>query len=359
MSSASVTCPIESLPVAAACADARLNVRAANAAFVDRWAALGADPQQLPGASLFTLCPGQELNGRRHDIWRHDVSPPQPFSVTLTTSAAVLELTPIASSDHGCWLATLPSGASAGEQPMENTLAAEIAHDLRMPLQAILGWVSLLRQWPPDAKRLDHALTVIERNTRLQGDLLNDLLDMTCPVRVAPARGPSHADLGEVVRSTIESLMPLARDCGIHVTVTAVATPVAVPVRAQDVARVAANLIANAIKFSRSGGSVECEVSAEGGWGRLIVRDEGRGISAGFLPRVFAAFYQERRTAGASLGLGLGLASVRHLVQLHGGTVRAESGGPWRGATFTVNFPLETAHANVRSESLRGALRKR
>jgi len=357
MSSVSVTCPIEALPVAAACADGRLNIRATNAAFVDRWAALGADPLLLPGASLFTLCPGPELNGHRRDVWRHDVSPPEPFSVALPTSAAVLELTPIPAGEHGCWLVTLPSIASAVERSMNSTLTAEIAHDLRMPLQAVLGWVSLLRQWPPDARRLDNALSVIERNTRLQGDLLNDLLDMTCPVRVAPMREPLRADLADVVRSTIESLMPLAKECGIHVTVTAGATPVAVPVRAQDLARVAANLIANAIKFSRSGGSVECDVSEDEGWGRLVVRDEGRGISAGFLPRVFAAFYQERRTAGASLGLGLGLASVRHLVQLHGGTVRAESGGPWRGATFTVRFPLETAHAELRSESLRGAIR--
>ena len=357
MSSVSVMCPIEALPVAAACADARLDIRATNAAFVDRWRALGADAQLLPGASLFTLCPQPELDEHRRDVWRHQVSPPQPFSVPLTTSAAVLELTPIPASEHGCWLATLPSMAGAVEWSMNSTLAAEIAHDLRMPLQAVLGWVSLLRQWPPDAKRLDDALTVIERNTRLQGELLNDLLDMTCPVGVVPVREPSRADFADVVRSTIESLMPLAKECGIHVAVTAGVTPVAVSVRAQDLSRIAANLIANAIKFSRAGGSVECDVSEEEGWGRLIVRDEGRGISAGFLPRMFAAFYQERRTAGASLGLGLGLASVRHLVQIHGGTVRAESGGPWRGATFTVRFPLETAHAEHRSESLRGAIR--
>jgi hypothetical protein len=285
------------------------------------------------------------------------VSPPQPFSVPLTTSAAVLELTPIPASEHGCWLATLPSMTGAVEWSMNSTLAAEIAHDLRMPLQAVLGWVSLLRQWPPDPKRLDDALTVIERNTRLQGELLNDLLDMTCPEGVVPVREPSRADFADVVRSTIESLMPLAKECGIHVAVTAGATPVAVSVRAQDLSRIAANLIANAIKFSRSGGSVECDVSEEEGWGRLIVRDEGRGISAGFLPRMFAAFLPgtpDSRCITRARPRPRLRSPPRPDSWWHG------AGGERRAVAWCNVYreiPLETAHAELCSESLRGAIR--
>jgi signal transduction histidine kinase len=135
-------------------------------------------------------------------------------------------------------------------------------------------------------------------------------------------------------------LRPLAEQSGIHLQLGGDRIRARVSGNARDFTRIIGNLIANAIKFSEAGGTVECEIVNEDGWVQLIVRDQGRGISAGFLPHVFDSFRRERRAeTSATEGLGIGLTGVRHLVERYGGTIRAESEGKGRGSTFTVRLP--------------------
>jgi signal transduction histidine kinase len=176
--------------------------------------------------------------------------------------------------------------------------------------------------------------------------MLNELLEVACVRRTSRARAPSRVDLAELVRSMTDALRPLAEESGVQLQARGASTPVFVSGDAQDLTRVLGNLIANAIKFSERGGTVESRLSLEKGSVRLVVRDQGRGIGARFLPYVFDSFRQEHRSQpGMRDGLGIGLATVRHLVRRHGGVVRAQSGGPGQGSTFTVMLPRSSARA--------------
>jgi signal transduction histidine kinase len=339
-SPAIVTCSIDALPCAVAAADARLCILAANAAFVERWTALGADPEVLSGTSLAMLYPPEQRIQLQSELWLHSARQARRISLTLTAPRAVIDLTPIRSEDGACWLVSLRDAVPA-QEPSSNRMAiAALAHDLKMPVQAVLGWVSLLRRKTVDPARLDDVLRILERNALLEADMLNELLEVTRSQDGTPSLRPSHVKIDEVLRSTIDALRPLAEESGIQLRLRHSVTQPLVLGNARDFTRIVGNLIANAIKFSEAGSAVECEIAAEDGWVRLVVRDEGRGISAGFLPHVFDSFRREARGEMTTPeGLGIGLTAVRHLVQRYGGTVRAESEGKGRGSTFTVRLP--------------------
>ena len=349
----SVCLPLDVVPCAAAAADSELRIIATNSVFVEQWTAIGMDPGQLPGARIPLISPADERAQVKRALWRRRQGQPKPFSITLVKSRAALDLAPL--DDPGAsWLVTLrdiraTSKVTDSHPSIRSSLAAAVAHDMKTPLQAVLGWVSLLRKQRVTAERLDEVLSIIERNARLQAEMINDLLEAT-QIDGEDSLRHELVDLVEIVRQAAEALRPMAEQNGIRITSTSPGTPMAVWGDPRHLTRVVNNLMANAIRYSEPAGTVECSLSLDGGSIHLVVRDQGRGISPGFLPSVFDAFRQERRLERLPHdGIGLGLAVVRHVVQLHGGRVQAESAGPGLGATFTVTLPSVSHHSRIAS----------
>jgi PAS domain S-box-containing protein len=216
---------------------------------------------------------------------------------------------------------------------------AVVSHELRTPLTAMLGWVRLLTTGMLDEATSARALPVIERNTKLLAQLIDDLLDVSGIVAGKLRLEVGPVDLVAVIESAIESVQALAdaKSIGLKAVLDPSAGSIAGdPGRLQQVVW---NLLANAIKFTPSRGRIDLRLERAGAHARLTVRDTGRGISPELLPHIFDRFRQDERTRRHG-GLGLGLAIVCHIVKLHEGTVRAESDGEDRGATLVVELPL-------------------
>jgi signal transduction histidine kinase len=219
-----------------------------------------------------------------------------------------------------------------------------VSHELRTPLTAIYGWARLLNQGAVSERQRQRAVETIERNAQAQTRLIDDLLDVS-----GVATGKLRIDVkplqpADVVQNALETASPAARAKAI--TIDAEIDPSVGPMLGdpERLQQVVWNLLANAVKFTPNGGAVRVTVAHRGDDLVIAVRDSGVGISPDFLPHVFDRFRQEdsgsRRRYG---GLGLGLAIVRNLVELHGGTVSAASDGVGKGATFTVTLPLMPA----------------
>ncbi|HYO10132.1 MAG TPA: response regulator [Tepidisphaeraceae bacterium] len=236
---------------------------------------------------------------------------------------------------------------------IENTLYAEeretnrikdeflstLSHELRTPLNAILGWTQLLRMGDLDPET-GHAIEVIERNARAQAKLVEDLLDVSRVTNGKLRLTTRAVDLRRVTQSAIEAVRPTAeaRQVALHLACEHDTYPMTGD--GDRLQQVAWNLLSNAVKFTPAGGRVDVRLERVGGALRLVVADTGQGIPANFLPYVFDRFRQADATSTRSHGgLGIGLTIVRRIVELHGGSVRAESGGEGRGATFTVTLP--------------------
>jgi signal transduction histidine kinase/ActR/RegA family two-component response regulator len=229
---------------------------------------------------------------------------------------------------------------------------ATVSHELRTPLNAIYGWVAMLRTGTLDPARQAHALEVIDRNTRAQSALVEDLLDMSRAIQGSLRLGMEPLDLAVVLDAAIESLRPTAAARQIAVEAQAergVAFVSGDPGRVQQVLW---NLLSNALKFTAPGGRIDARVDVADGAAVVSIRDSGQGIAREFLPHVFDRFRQEDATVTRThSGLGLGLSLVRHLVELHGGVITAESEGKGRGATFTIRLPLLGARAHADAAS--------
>lgn len=219
-----------------------------------------------------------------------------------------------------------------------------LSHELRTPLTAILGWVRLLRSSPASADQLEHGLDVIERNVNAQVRMIDDLLDVS---RIAA--GKLVLDPGEVrpvalLESAVEAMLPVAAAKGVALGLQvdpALPRDAAMAGDPDRLRQVVWNLLTNALKFTPSGGHVALTLAAAGGRLCLEVTDDGAGISPTFLGSVFDRFRQaDTSTTRSQGGLGIGLALVRHIVELHGGSVTAESPGVGKGATFTVLLPF-------------------
>jgi signal transduction histidine kinase len=229
--------------------------------------------------------------------------------------------------------------AEAASRTKDEFLAM-LSHELRTPLTAMLGWAHLLRSGKPDAATTARGLGVLERSTRAQSQIISDLLDVS---RIAAGKlrlEPHPTELAPALEAAVDTVRPAAEAKGIRLEVEldGAAGPVlGDPTRLQQVFW---NLLANAVKFTPGGGEVGVRLAREGGQAVVTVRDTGEGIRPDFLPRVFERFSQaDASTTRRHGGLGLGLAIVRHLVELHGGGVTAASAGAGRGATFTVRLP--------------------
>jgi PAS domain S-box-containing protein len=216
---------------------------------------------------------------------------------------------------------------------------AVVSHELRTPLTAMLGWVRLLTTGMLDDVTSARALPVIERNTKLLAQLIDDLLDVSRIVSGKLTLEAGPVDLVAVIESAMEAVQGLAdaKSIGLKAVLDPSAgAVVGDPGRLQQVVW---NLLANAIKFTPSRGRIDLRLERAGSHARLTVRDTGRGISPELLPHIFDRFRQDERTRRHG-GLGLGLAIVRHIVELHEGSVRACSDGEGRGATLIVELPL-------------------
>ncbi|HEX8186121.1 MAG TPA: response regulator, partial [Blastocatellia bacterium] len=218
---------------------------------------------------------------------------------------------------------------------------ATLSHELRTPLTPILGWAKLLKSGHVDESLINQGLDAIERNARLQTRLIDDLLDISRIVAGKLHFEAEPTDLCAVVEGALETVRDKATQRGVELKIEMSDAPLVVhgsPVRLQQIAW---NLLSNAIKFTDSGGVVSVEISRVDGEARVIVADTGAGIAPDFLPQVFDPFRQaDGSTTRQHGGLGLGLAIVRRLIELHGGWVRAESDGLGRGAKFSFAIPL-------------------
>lgn len=220
---------------------------------------------------------------------------------------------------------------------MKDDFLATVSHELRTPLNAILGWAVLARSKAP--RELDHALEIIERNARAQARMIEDVLDVSRVVSGKLRLDPTQVALRDIIESALDAVRPAAEANGIDL---AISIPAGIELRAdaQRLQQVVWNLLSNAIKFSGKGGCVELSAIAVGDSVVLRVTDGGVGIDASFLPHVFEPFRQaDASTTRQHGGLGLGLAIVKHIVDAHGGTIRATSAGLGQGSTFIVELP--------------------
>jgi signal transduction histidine kinase len=230
--------------------------------------------------------------------------------------------------------------AQAANRTKDEFLAT-LSHELRTPLNAIAGWAQILR-----SRRLDEVTTVrafeaIERNTKAQAELIEDMLDVSriitgrLQLRLQPVR------LSDAVEAALDSVKPAAEAKGVRIEISVSEGGGLISGDPQRLQQVVWNLLSNAVKFTPGGGCVRVRLKYSDNDATLTIADTGRGIPALFLPYVFDRFRQaetmSNRTSG---GLGLGLSIARHLVELHGGVIEASSEGEGRGATFTVTLPL-------------------
>jgi signal transduction histidine kinase/ActR/RegA family two-component response regulator len=224
---------------------------------------------------------------------------------------------------------------------IKDEFLATLSHELRTPLTAILGWLSMLRAGRLDQETTERALETVERNARSQAQLIEDLVDVS---RIAGGKlnlDVKPIDLMPVIAAAVDVVRPAANARGVQIEVSSEGSIKPVygdPARLQQIVW---NLLSNAVKFTPRDGRVYISLRRSESSAELVVRDTGMGISADFLPRVFERFRQAESSVSRShRGLGLGLAIVRHLTELHGGTVTAESPGEGLGATFTIKLPL-------------------
>ncbi len=224
---------------------------------------------------------------------------------------------------------------------LKDEFLAVLSHELRTPLNPILGWSKLLRTQKYDEATTARALETIERNAKLQTELIQDLLDVSRILQGKLSLSITQVDLGTTIAAAIETVQLAAEAKCIQIQVLEQPNIGLVSGDPNRLQQVVWNLVSNAVKFTPPNGRVEIRLAALGSQVQLQVQDTGRGINPEFLPYVFDYFRQADSTNTRKFGgLGLGLAIVRHLVELHGGTVKAESPGDGKGATFTVTLPM-------------------
>ena len=237
---------------------------------------------------------------------------------------------------------------------LKDEFLATVSHELRTPLTVILGWVRLAQAGQVSADRQADLIERIGRNADTLARLVNDLLDISRLSSGRYALDLTTVPVADVLESSIESLRPSAEAKGVAIESRFASDTGSVHADATRLQQVAWNLLSNAVKYTGSGGTVSLRTTRTDGELEIRVSDTGQGIAPAFLPHVFEPFRQASAgTTRTDAGLGLGLAIVRHLVHLHGGSVRAESPGLGQGATFIVQLPVaagEPAEARDKPE---------
>ncbi len=265
------------------------------------------------------------------------------------------------------------SAAEAANRSKDEFLAI-VSHELRTPMTAIIGWAGMLQTGALDEAKVTLALEIIERNANLQMQLIEDLLDISRIVRGELSLSIDLVDLVEVITTAIEVVQSLADAKSIQIETILDTSIEKISGDSDRLQQVVLNLLTNAIKFTPNDGRIKVWLSKEVGsreWGvgsgeefsqpsipnyvQIQVSDTGKGISADFLPRVFERFCQaDSSHTRSNKGLGLGLAIARHVVELHGGTIQAQSQGIGQGATFTVKLPILEESRGAEEQRSRG-----
>ncbi|MCW5623873.1 MAG: PAS domain S-box protein, partial [Burkholderiales bacterium] len=223
---------------------------------------------------------------------------------------------------------------------LKDEFIATLSHELRTPLHAILGWVNILTSGRASADQIAKGLEVIERNARTQSRIIDDLLDEDMLIDNLRLDVRS-VDVREVVASTVESIVPTTTAKGLRVEADVSADIGVVNADSARLQQILWNLVTNAVKFTPRGGSIRIAATREVDHVEIRVSDTGQGISSEFMPRIFERHSQEDGAAGSQLGgLGLGLSIAKQLAELHGGTLRGESGGSGHGSTFILTLPV-------------------
>lgn len=240
---------------------------------------------------------------------------------------------------------------------MKDEFLATVSHEIRTPLNAIIGWSHLLRSGSLDATTTARAIETIDRNAKSQAQLIEDILDVSRMITGKLHLNNEPVDIATVINAAIDSVQLAIDSKELHLEVTLDPSARHTVGDTSRLQQIVWNLLANAIKFTPAGGRIEIKVERAAGNLRISVSDTGQGIGESFLPFIFDRFRQaDGTTTRQHGGLGLGLAIVRHLVELHGGRITADSGGAGHGATFTVQLPLAPKIGN-RRKTTTGTLR--
>jgi len=365
---------LEAAPVAIILADHAGTIVMANA-FTEKL--LGYDRGELVGAALDRLVPERyrATHARHREGFRRDMrsramgAGRELFALRKDGSEVPVEigLSPVLTERNSFVLAALTDVTDRRRireelvalkekaeelNRMKDQFLASLSHELRTPINAIMGYAQLLAMDTLPEDRVAHALDSIERNAKSQARLIDSLLDLS---RIHVGNFELHVatlDLAAVLARAMDVVRPAADARGVQLELAPVPGIVGLQGDAERLQQVFWNLLANAVKFTPRGGRVTVRVERAANDVRIEIADSGRGIRAEFLPHVFERFAQGERSdaTGEHRGLGLGLAIVSDLVQAHGGTVTAASPGPGHGSTFTVALPIEAspAHADAR-----------
>jgi PAS domain S-box-containing protein len=238
------------------------------------------------------------------------------------------------------------AAAEAANRSKDEFLAM-VSHELRSPLNAILGYTRMLRAGPAGSEDIDKATAIIERSAKAQLQIIEDLLDSARIVtgKLWIEAGP--IDLVPMLEAALDTVRPAAQAKGVRLRADFSATPEEVIGDSARLQQIVWNLLSNAVKFTPEGGRAELRMESDADHIRIKVSDTGKGIEPEFLPFVFDPFRQADSSSTRRYGgLGLGLSLVKHLVELHGGTITAASAGPGRGATFAVTLPRRQLEFN-------------
>jgi len=374
----------ESMPLCVWAADAEGRVQYCNREWLDH---SGLSAEESAGLGFMSAI-HPEQRGQVRSTWRESVRAGLPFEMEFLLRRerdgahcwhlcrAVPER-----DDKGNitgWIATATDidAQKRSEQERARTLAAEqrarevaeaankskdqflaiLSHELRNPLNAILGWARMLRLGNLDRDRAERAIGAIERNAEAQTKLVEDLLDISRVVVGKLRVQRRRASFGRVVKAALDTVKPEAEAKQIQLDVAIDATDDAILADTDRLQQVAWNLLSNAIKFTPPGGRVGVNVRRVGLEVELRITDTGRGIAESLLPYIFERFHQtDGATTREHSGLGLGLAIALHLVELHEGTIRAESQGEGKGSTFIVRLPWQApAGDELQSEDFEG-----
>jgi PAS domain S-box-containing protein len=249
----------------------------------------------------------------------------------------------------------------------KDAFLATVSHELRTPLTSMMGWAELLKLGMLDEKGQRHALDVIESSARAQAQLIGDLLDISRIISGKLRLEVQPVELAPIIEAAMDVVHPAAEAKSIQLVARYGRNVGIVSGDPDRLQQVVWNLLSNAVKFTPVGGRVEVSLKRAGAQAELVVADNGAGISPDFLPHVFEHFRQADSTSTRKHGgLGIGLAIVRRLIELHGGTVEVESAGEGHGATFRIRLPLlhrTTANTNdaatKRKSAAKGTRRKR
>jgi PAS domain S-box-containing protein len=232
--------------------------------------------------------------------------------------------------------------AAESANKLKDDFLSTLSHELRTPLTAIIGWAYLLRQQHLDPNT-SHAIQTIERNARAQQRLIEEILDVS---RIASGKfgfTPYELELQPIIEAAVDSIRPAAEARGIRLETSLSSSGVLVFGDPDRLLQMASNVLSNAVKFTPEGGTVQVLLRRRNSYLNFIVSDNGEGIDSEFLSHVFDRFRQgDSTTSRKHGGLGLGLAIARHILELHDGSIRAESPGKGKGATFVINLPVLT-----------------